>query len=175
MEFDLKKGKTVTIREVKIKDAEKIIEYCKQISHESANLLREPEEVRMTLEFEQEFITRVLSSNHEVMFSVWDKNHLISLAGFHGSDLNRISHRVSLGISVLKEYQAQGLGTKLMELLCEKAKMMGKTKIELDVRKDNLDAIHIYKKVGFIIEGSRKNGIKDKNKYIDLILMGKEL
>ena len=175
MEFTLKNGKIVIIREALVKDAEKIIEYLKQVSYESANLLREPEEVRMTLEFEQEFLTRVLSSNHEVMFSVWDQNNLISLAGFHGSDLNRISHRVSLGISVLKEYQAQGLGTKLMELLCEKAKLMGKTKIELDVREDNLDAIHIYKKVGFIIEGTRKNGIKDKDKYIDLLLMGKDL
>ena len=175
MNFTLKNGKTILIREAKHGDAKKAIEYMKQISIESANLLREPEEVTLTLDFEEDFLKRTETSKHDVMLSVWDQDKLISLTGFNGSSLNRISHRVSLGISVLKEYQGLGLGTHLLSLLCNKAIEYGKTKIELDVREDNKAAIHIYEKLGFVKEGTRKNGINDKGRYINLVLLGKEL
>jgi len=78
-------------------------------------------------------------------------------------------------MSVLTEYQNQGIATKLMEVLCEKAKEMGKTKMELDVREDNHGAIRIYLKSGFIKEGIRTNGFLVDGKYISLVLMGKIL
>lgn len=175
MNFTLKNGKSVLIREVSIHDAEKAIEYLKQISLETNNLLREPHEITYTLESEQKLLAMIEKSNNDVMYTVWDNDKLISLTGFHGSELNRITHRVYVAISVLKDYQGLGLGTQLMSLLCLKAKEFGKTKIELDVREDNEAAIHIYEKQGFVKEGTRKNGIKDKSKYVNLILLGKDL
>lgn len=175
MDFKLKNGKTVLIREAVATDAKKVLDYMHQINKETKNLLREPGEFTKTISEEEKYLEYTSLSKDNYMFSVWDEDKLISVTGFHGSSLNRIKHKVEFGMSVLKEYQQQGIGTKLMEVLCEKAKEMGKTKIELDVREDNLSAIKIYQKSGFQQEGIRSQGFLVDGEYINLILMGKVL
>ena len=63
--------------------------------------------------------------------------------------------------NVLEEYQNKGIGIKLIEYLINKYK--GKVdNITLEVKKNNNKAIHIYKKMGFIIVAIREkyyNGI----------------
>lgn len=175
MNFKLKNGKIVIIREALGTDAESVVNYMHRINKETKNLLREPKEFTKTVLEEEKYLNDTSLSHHAYMFSVWDQDKLISVTGFHGSSLKRISHKVEFGMSVLKEYQNQGLGTKLIKLLCDKAKEMGKTKIELDVREDNPSAIRVYEKAGFTIEGKRSMGFFVDDKYIDLILMGKRL
>ncbi len=175
MEFVLKNGKKVSIRDVEVRDAKKLVEYMKIISAESKNLLRDPDEFAMTVEEEEKFIEKTISSEDNHMFTVWDGDLLISATGFHGSSLRRIKHKVSMGISILKDYNGLGLGSKLMEVVVSKARDYGKTKIELEVRNDNPAAIRIYEKVGFEVEGIRKHGFYADGKYIDLILMGRNL
>ena len=70
------------------------------------------------------------------------------------------------------EYHHQGMGTIMMEALIQKAKEMGKRKIELDVREDNTNAIKLYEKVGFVKEGLKRDGIYDQGTYINLVEMG---
>lgn len=50
-------------------------------------------------------------------------------------------------IFVLKEYRSQGVGSKLLEYLLKKCKIC--ENITLEVRKDNINALHLYKKFGF--------------------------
>jgi len=63
--------------------------------------------------------------------------------------------------NVLEEYQNKGIGIKLIEYLINKYK--GKVdNITLEVKKNNNKAIHIYKKMGFIMVAIREkyyNGI----------------
>lgn len=175
MKQQLKNNIEVVIRDAEISDARNIIQYLKRVSIESQNLLREPNEVTITVDEEVAFLRRVMDSSNEHLFTVWHHDRLISVTGFHGSELNRIKHRVSFGISVLKDYQHLGLGTVLVKLLCDTAKAYGKTRMELDVREDNEHAIKLYLKTGFEIEGRRKSGICVHGTYIDLLLMGKDL
>ena len=175
MDFILKNGKTVMIREGKVEDAEKVLAYFKKVNLETKNLLREPDEFNLTIEDEKNFLERVVPSKNDCLLTVWDGDTIISLTGFHGSGLKRIQHKVTVGMSVLKDYYNNGLGSKLMIEICNKAKEMGKTKIELDVRKDNPAAIRIYEKAGFLVEGIRKSGFYVDGKFVDLVLMGKTL
>jgi|LGOV01.1.fsa_nt_gb RimJ/RimL family protein N-acetyltransferase len=175
MKFTLKNGKEIIIREVCLEDTQKILDYITIVNSETKNLSREPEEWNMTFENEQSFIKKVMNSKDEYMLSAWDEDLLISLAGFHGSSLQRIRHRSNLGISVLKEYHNLGLGTILMELLVQGAKDYGKRYLELEVRIDNQDAIHIYEKIGFVEEGKKKEAFFVDGKYVDLLLMAKKL
>jgi ribosomal protein S18 acetylase RimI-like enzyme len=62
-----------------------------------------------------------------------------------------------------------------MEALIEEAKANKKHKIELEVRLDNKEAISLYEKFGFVVEGTRKDGFYAEERYIDLLLMGKIL
>ena len=72
--------------------------------------------------------------------------------------------------NVLPYFQNQGIGTKLINYVIDKYKEKCKN-ITLEVRKDNENAIHLYKKVGFIEKVIRKNYYND----VDGILMEKEL
>lgn len=169
----LQNGMEVEVREIKLSDAQAGIDYMVQVNSETKNLTREPDEFALTLEQEEKFIKNMLESENNFTYTVWYQGELICMSGFHGSSLRRLKHKVSLGISVLKDFHNLGLGTLMMELLVDKAKELGKTKIELEVRSDNPNAIKVYKRTGFEVEGTRKNGFKVDDKYVDLILMGR--
>jgi putative acetyltransferase len=62
-------------------------------------------------------------------------------------------HKAELGIAVHDKYQNKGIGTALLNHLLNIAKMKKLRKVWLEVVTSNNIAIHIYKKVGFQIEG----------------------
>ena len=72
--------------------------------------------------------------------------------------------------NVLESHQNQGIGSKLMKELINKFEQ-DKTNITLEVRCDNCNAIHLYKKHGFVEKATRKNYYNNA----DGILMEKEL
>ena len=171
MNVQLKNGKTVQIRAAKATDAEAILTCMNQIVRETKNLAREPEEWRMNVEEEIVFLSRMEDSPHEYMAIALDGENVIATAGIHGKPLQRLQHRVTLGISILKAYHRQGLGRILMNHLLEQAKQMGKRTVDLEVRADNLGAIALYEEVGFVIEGRKKEGFYVDGSYVDELLM----
>ena len=50
-------------------------------------------------------------------------------------------------IYVLAQYRSQGIGSKMLDYLVKKCKIC--ENITLEVRKDNIPAIYLYKKYGF--------------------------
>lgn len=175
MDKTLKDGSMVTIREANVTDAKLLVEYMEIVNFETKNLSREPHEWTMTVEDEEKYLENSLASSNSCHLIMFKDGELISAAGFNGSGLSRLVHRITLGISVLKKYHNQGVGRVMMEALIEKAKEYNKTKIELDVRSDNKAAIHLYEKCGFKIEGVREDGFYVDGKYVDLTLMGLNL
>lgn len=62
-----------------------------------------------------------------------------------------------LNICVDPEYQHQGLGQQLLEKALEESKIKGAHLAYLEVRISNRKAISLYKKMGFMQIGERKN------------------
>ena len=172
MEYTLRNNQVVKIRETEVKDAALILDFFVEVNKESKYLSREPHEVDMTLDEEMGYLDRISKSENDCMLVVFDENSVVGTIGFHGSGLSRLKHKVSIGISVLSEYQNLGLGKIMMESILKKAKQYGKTKVELEVRIDNYNAIRLYEKFGFRNEGIRRHGFKVDGRYIDLLLMG---
>jgi len=175
MEYILKNNLKITLREASVSDAFAILAYMDKVNRESKNLMREPEEFKMTLVDEEKFLNNAVHSKDNCFIIALDGDLVISCSGFHGSSLMRVKHRVSLGMSVLEDYQGQGIGTIVMEELVKKAIELGKTKMDLEVRIDNKFAIKLYDNLGFIKEGIIKNGFHVDNKFVDLLVMGKIL
>ena len=175
MEYTLKNSTTITLRDAVISDAKNLVAYMHKVNAESKNLMREPGEFTFTVEQEEKFLQMTIDSPNACFLIALDGDLIISTAGFHGNSLKRVNHRVSLGISVLEEYQNLGLGRIVMEALITKALALKKTKMDLEVRVDNLGAIHLYDTLGFEKEGTIRNGFFVDNKYIDLLVMGKLL
>ena len=74
-------------------------------------------------------------------------------------------------IFVLKEYRNKGIASILLEYMIELGKKKHISNITLEVREDNIGAINLYKKYGFVEKAIRENYYKNCNG----ILMEKEM
>jgi ribosomal protein S18 acetylase RimI-like enzyme len=82
-----------------------------------------------------------------------------------------LAHCGALGIGVSAEYRGRGIGKALLKAVLESAKAAGLTRIELSVREDNARAIALYEKLGFVVEGLKRNGVRFDGKYFNVVSM----
>lgn len=62
---------------------------------------------------------------------------------------------------VKKEYRNKGIGSEILNYLIDKAKKMGYSEMTIGVDKDNINALHLYRKYGFtevLFDGADENG-----------------
>lgn len=62
----------------------------------------------------------------------------------------------SLGIIIHPDYRGKKLGEKFMVFLHDQARRKGADRIMLKVYPDNLNAIALYRKMGYVFSGQRK-------------------
>ncbi|MGC8992263.1 MAG: GNAT family N-acetyltransferase, partial [Thermoplasmata archaeon] len=79
------------------------------------------------------------------------------------------------GIAIKSGFRHEGIGSALMEESIKWAKEQNIEKITLEVFSTNTNAIELYKKFGFEIEGIRKKQFKILGNYVDDVLMAKFL
>lgn len=58
-------------------------------------------------------------------------------------------------LAVRKEFRRQGLACSLLGLMKDIAQQVGVTRQTLEVRAENLPAINLYRKCGFVVKGRR--------------------
>lgn len=75
-------------------------------------------------------------------------------------------------IAVAPDYRRQGLGEHTLQLLIDLSNENSMNIINLEVKEDNTPALNLYKKMGFVEVGKRKNYYKDNK---NAILMTKYL
>ena len=94
---------------------------------------------------------------------------VVGSAGLHPVGLAlRRRHALTLGISVAPQAQGQGVGTALMEAMCNYAdNWIGALRIELTVYTDNERALALYRKFSFEIEGTFKGYAMRNGQYAD--------
>lgn len=80
-------------------------------------------------------------------------------------------HVGTLSMGLIEDYRGQGLGQQLIEAAIADAQSKGMTRIQLFVRSSNTQAIAMYEKQGFAIEGTQKFAVKYKGVYDNLQLM----
>lgn len=87
----------------------------------------------------------------------------------------KASHIGDVFIAVSKLYWGYGVGQSLMELMIDWANHTPAIRrLELTVQARNERAVHLYRKFGFDIEGTKKRGARTKNgEFLDVYLMAK--
>jgi RimJ/RimL family protein N-acetyltransferase len=75
----------------------------------------------------------------------------------------------------LKSHQGLGLGTQLFQKIEEWAKDHQIHRLELMVMEHNQAAIALYQKMGFAIEGIKRDNLLINGKWINELLMAKIL
>ncbi|MCJ9673104.1 MULTISPECIES: GNAT family N-acetyltransferase [unclassified Neorhizobium] len=81
------------------------------------------------------------------------------------------AHCGTLGMGIIPGYREKGLGTRLIRAAVGQARDRGFHRVELHVHADNLRAIALYEKVGFVREGVARDAVRIDGRYIDSIGM----
>ena len=86
----------------------------------------------------------------------------------------RRRHVGSIGLSVRDDNQGRGVGTALMSAAIELADgWLNYQRLELNVYTDNLAALALYRKFGFVIEGTFRAYAFRDGKYVDSYAMAR--
>ncbi|WP_100065873.1 GNAT family N-acetyltransferase [Miniphocaeibacter massiliensis] len=160
------------IDRAKIEDAKEIVRYLKDISLESDNLIMTKEQADEMSEADEGLIIDSYKySKTSLMLVAKLEGEIISLGSLKGNT-GRASHRVTLGVTVKKDYWNKGIGREMIDSLLRYA--AGNEYIEivdLTVKSDNYGAISLYERFGFEKIGYYENYFKYENGYGDAILM----
>lgn len=158
----------IIIRAVKISDASDINEMRIQdgVRENTLGLITE------TVMKSESFLKNLDADSHLLVAEVQEK--VVGVAGLNVMKNPRMRHSASLGISIRKEYQGQGVGRKLMEKLLDLAdNWLMLIRVELGVLEDNEKAMNLYKSLGFEVEGKKKYAIVRNGNYVDEYLMAR--
>ena len=173
----LKNGKICLIRRAEEADAEMMIEYLKTVWGETRYLMREPEDITLTLEKERDILREKEASDTELMLVAEVDGKHAGVANFNPVGVrNRASHRCSVGVTLYKAFWGMGIGTALLSEILHYAKSAGYEQAELDVVSTNVPAVGLYRKLGFETTGTIPRALKYKDgTYADFFFMVKDL
>lgn len=164
------------IRKIEIEDAENIIEYVEARSAESDNLTFGVGEFNMTIENERKFLQSIIDDDNSMMLLALKGHEIIGQIHYSGQKRKRVRHVGEFGMTVAKAYWGQGIGRALLESMIEWAKASPYCeKINLRVRDDNINAIALYRSMGFKVEGLLKRDMKINGEFVDAMMMGLEV
>lgn len=163
----------VIYRRAQESDAGKIVDFYNFVGGETSYLSFEKDEYPMNVKEQEEEIRSLEGKKASIMLLAMDGEEIAGIATIHSSAKIKARHDGELGIVVAKKYQGQGIGTELIRQLIDWAKGNGvTTRISLDTRADNVKAVELYMKFGFVVEGYRRNSTLLDGKYYDLYVMG---
>lgn len=81
----------------------------------------------------------------------------------------------TLGIAIARKCRDRGIGIEMMQALVKESRKAGMKTVELEVFANNPRATHVYEKTGFKEVGRIPKKMVRKGKFIDAIVMAREL
>jgi putative acetyltransferase len=123
------------------------------------------------LESSRQHLARLKPDNH--IFVAELDGRVVGMAGLHVRP-GKLRHSASLGIYVHDDFHGRGIGRALMERLIDLAdRWLGLLRVDLTVHHDNAPAIALYRKLGFVVEGTRRRAIFVDGGLHDVVMMAR--
>ena len=101
-----------------------------------------------------------------------DAGHLVGWCDIRRETIPVYAHVGHLGMGLLEAYRGRGIGERLIRMAIDAARAAAFERIELTVYGRNVRAAALYRKVGFVLEGTRIRGKKLDGDYDDVHMMG---
>jgi RimJ/RimL family protein N-acetyltransferase len=161
------------VREVRESDAESLVALIKQVEKESEFMLMEPGERQITPEQQQQRIHSIQKNENSTIFVAEYEEQLVGYMFAMGGTAKRNQHSVYVVIGILKDYRGQGIGTRLFEKLEEWAVERKIRRLELTTVTRNVAGVALYKKMGFEVEGTKKDSLLIDGEFVDEYYMAK--
>jgi len=172
----LKNNLQLTLRHAEPSDAEQVLAYLDQVAGESDNLGFGPGEFGLSLEEERALLQKTAESPTSLYIIAEIAGEITGILTFNTGKRPRLQHAGEFGITVLRKYWHLGIGSHMLAYLIDWARQTGTIrKINLRVRVDNLPAIHLYEKYGFVQEGRVTRDSYLHGQFFDVYMMGLQL
>ena len=158
--FD-KQGRRVILRSACEDDAKDLIEYLKKTAKETPYLLREEDEINLTVEDEKGLIKMFLELDNALMLLAYvDGKHVGNCSFSPVGPFRRFVHRCDMAIALYQEYWGCGIGGIMLETALRYTKEVDYEQAELEVVSNNTKAIKLYEKYGFKKYGTKPDSMK---------------
>ena len=178
--FKATNGENVTLRALKWEDLEKCVLFVNDLVGEKKT---EPNlgvmvDTKQTREEEAEWLANQLIGieSRKIISVVADVGGRI----VGNSSVTRGSYQDTrfhggLGVAVSRKFRDLGIGVEMMRTLVKESRRAGLESLELEVFANNPRAIHVYDKTGFKQTGRIPKKMLRSGKFIDSIIMTREL
>ena len=132
---------------------------------------------RFTAEQEAQLLQAKADSPDEVLLIAEVDGAIAGTAGVDAlGRRDKVRHRATFGISLDQAYWGLGIGTALTAACIECARQAGYEQLELEVVEDNVRAISLYRRAGFVEYGCNPLGLRPRTGgYQALLAMRLEL
>ena len=147
--FTLKNGQPAVFRSPRPGEGEKYIDFLKGIAEESDFIMKYPQEINVSLESEENWISSGLEDPNAIRISCYIDGQLAGNSQIARMNRLKTAHRAGIAISVRKAYWRLGIGTKLMEEMLRLAHEWGVEQVELQYVEGNFRGKGLYEKMGF--------------------------
>jgi RimJ/RimL family protein N-acetyltransferase len=178
--FKTSNGESVTLRALKWEDLDDCVVFINDLvgERESEPNLGIIADRKQTREEEAKWLANQITG--------MEKGSIISVVAELGgrlagnSSVTRGSYEDTkrhgyLGIAISRKYRDRGIGLKMMRTLVRESRRAGLKTIQLEVFANNPRAIHVYERTGFKEVGRIPKKMLRNGKYIDSIVMAREL
>ena len=163
------------IRPITEGDAEAYLALARAVDAESRFMMYEPGERQTTVEQQIEQIRAVRASDNKLVLVAEHEGQLVGYLGAMGGTFHRNHHSAHIFVGILEAFTGQGLGRRLLEETERWARRQGLHRLELTVMRHNARALALYQKMGFEIEGTKRDSLQVEGVYVDEICMAKLL
>lgn len=170
-----KDGREVILRTPKWEDLDDLLDLFNSMVAEDLDVI--PNWEKKTEDEEADWLKNVLVEleNDRIIHIVAEVDGNIITSSSVKIRRGVMSHVGELGIIIFQGYRDVGIGTEVVKILLKESQKYGLKIIYLNVFSNNDRAIHVYEKSSFNETGRIPKGFFRKGKYIDYVIMVKEL
>jgi RimJ/RimL family protein N-acetyltransferase len=163
------------IRHIKRSDAEGLANLINRVENEAEYMLFEPGERQTTPEAQRKRIEAIEKEANSTIIVAEDDSQLVGFLMAIGGTARRNKHSAYLVVGIASGHRGKGIGTKLFEGLEAWALEHSIHRLELTTVIKNEAGVALYKKAGFVIEGTKKHSLLINGEFVDEYYMGKLL
>ena len=162
----LKDGREITLRLMKLDDRDRLVNLFSSMSEKALEWGMPP--------YTGETIDRWMSNIERAIPLVAIFNEkIVGYAGIFKHMHPREKGVSDMGIYLHQDFHNVGLGTYMTETVISIAEEQGLHRIGLHVVEDNVVAVSLYKKLGFIVEGTMRDAYYGRDgRYHNMLVMG---
>lgn len=159
----LKNGKECCLRNGTESDGQAVLDIFNLTHEETDYLLSYPDENNFDVVQESRFLKEKTESEKEIEIIALVDNLVVGTAGIEAVGTQyKVLHRAEFGMGIAKEFWGLGIGQALMAACIECAKAAGYMQLELEVVTENVRALSMYKKAGFVEYGRNPKGFNSR-------------